>query len=140
MQFRDQSPFHSGCFGLASSELAKGAIAYRFRSEKLIRSLVKLVMTWWHNESVCYFPGSSLSQIGIAHLKYKRSRNINLHLDNHKLSDRNEGEGRFGNHTRLQHTERHLTERNKKLDPFTVQFVSDDSCIGSLIRVICRIS
>ena len=32
------SPFHSGCFGLASSELAKGAIAYRFHSEKLIRS------------------------------------------------------------------------------------------------------
>ena len=34
------SPFHSGCFGSASSELAKGAIAYRFHSEKLIRSLV----------------------------------------------------------------------------------------------------
>ena len=32
------SPFHSGCFGLASPELAKGAIAYRFHSEKLIRS------------------------------------------------------------------------------------------------------
>ena len=30
----------SGCFGLVSSELAKGAIAYRFHSEKLIRSLV----------------------------------------------------------------------------------------------------
>ena len=36
----NQSPFHSGCFGLVSSELAKGAIAYRFHSEKLIRSLV----------------------------------------------------------------------------------------------------
>ena len=32
------SPFHSGCFGLASPELAKGAIAYRLHSEKLIRS------------------------------------------------------------------------------------------------------
>ena len=32
------SPFHSGCFGLASPELAKGEIAYRFHSEKLIRS------------------------------------------------------------------------------------------------------
>ena len=38
--FIDLSPFHSGCFGSASSELAKGAIAYRFHSEKLIRSLV----------------------------------------------------------------------------------------------------
>ena len=34
------SPFHSGCFGLTSSELAIGATAYRFHSEKLIRSLV----------------------------------------------------------------------------------------------------
>ena len=60
------SPFHGGCFGLASSERAKGAIAFRFHSEKLIRSLAnkteaqqnnrrmaKLVITWWHNERVC---------------------------------------------------------------------------------------
>ena len=38
--FNSLSPFHSGCFGLASSELAKGAIAYRFHNEKLIRPLV----------------------------------------------------------------------------------------------------
>ena len=34
-------------------------------------------------------------------------------IDSHTLSDRNEGEGRFGNRARLQHTQRHLTAKKK---------------------------
>ena len=58
-------------------------------------------------------------EIGIAHLKYKRKskyKPLNFKArstDNHKLCDRNEGEGRFGNHARLQHTQRHLTAKQK---------------------------
>ena len=52
-------------------------------------------------------------EIGIAHLKYKPLNLKARSIDNHKLSDRNEGEGRFGNHARLQHTQRHLTAKQK---------------------------
>ena len=45
-------------------------------------------------------------------------------IDKHKLSDRNEGEGRFENHARLQHTQRHLTAKQKAW-PF-----HSEVCIG----------
>ena len=110
--------------------------------------MAKLVITWWHNENVSSgkvfrpqtncLPGSSLSQMEIAHFgnrnaKPLKSRSIN---NNHKLSDRNEGEGRFGNHAR---PPAYAAPPNSetKTDPFTVKFTSDGSCIGSLIRVIC---
>ena len=60
------SPFHSGCFGLASSELAKGAIAYLFHSEKL---------TWARiHESVITYDGH-ISRTGITELELGPSEN-----------------------------------------------------------------
>ena len=57
--------------------------------------------------------------------------------NNNKLSDRNEGEGRLGNQAR---PPAYAAPPNieTKTDPFTVRFTSDDTCIGPLIRVICR--
>ena len=56
-------------------------------------------------------------EIGIVHSKYKPLNLKAGSIDNHKLSDRNEGEGRFGNRARLQHTQRHLTAK-EKTSPF----------------------